>query len=77
MDLANQKEMNAFLALYNARMAAKQLGDEAPFAPNLFSTRDYLEPVPMPYERSSPKVGRNDPCPCGSGRKYKKCCGGV
>ncbi|MHC4123979.1 MAG: SEC-C metal-binding domain-containing protein [Planctomycetota bacterium] len=22
-----------------------------------------------------PKVGRNDPCPCGSGRKYKKCCG--
>jgi uncharacterized protein len=23
------------------------------------------------------KVGRNDPCPCGSGRKYKKCCGGV
>ena len=21
-----------------------------------------------------PKVGRNDPCPCGSGKKYKKCC---
>jgi uncharacterized protein len=27
--------------------------------------------------RSTPKVGRNDPCPCGSGRKYKKCCGGA
>jgi uncharacterized protein len=25
--------------------------------------------------RRGPKVGRNDPCPCGSGRKYKKCCG--
>ncbi len=25
--------------------------------------------------RATPKVGRNDPCPCGSGRKYKKCCG--
>ncbi|MBQ0079754.1 MAG: SEC-C domain-containing protein [Eubacterium sp.] len=25
--------------------------------------------------RESPKVGRNDPCPCGSGKKYKKCCG--
>ena len=25
--------------------------------------------------RSSPKVGRNDPCPCGSGKKHKKCCG--
>jgi uncharacterized protein len=28
-----------------------------------------------PYR--SPKIGRNDPCPCGSGKKYKKCCGRV
>jgi len=28
-----------------------------------------------PTHRDSPKVGRNDPCPCGSGKKYKKCCG--
>jgi hypothetical protein len=27
-----------------------------------------------PYVRPEPKVGRNDPCPCGSGKKYKKCC---
>ena len=27
-----------------------------------------------PFVRSGPKVGRNDPCPCGSGKKYKKCC---
>ena len=27
--------------------------------------------------RNAPKVGRNDPCPCGSGKKYKKCCGGA
>jgi uncharacterized protein len=27
--------------------------------------------------RNTPKVGRNDPCPCGSGKKYKKCCGGA
>jgi preprotein translocase subunit SecA len=25
--------------------------------------------------RTGEKVGRNDPCPCGSGKKYKKCCG--
>ena len=25
--------------------------------------------------RDAPKVGRNDPCPCGSGKKYKRCCG--
>ncbi|MBM63011.1 MAG: preprotein translocase subunit SecA [Acidobacteria bacterium] len=27
--------------------------------------------------RDTPKVGRNEPCPCGSGKKYKKCCGGA
>jgi SEC-C motif-containing protein len=27
------------------------------------------------YRREAPKVGRNDPCPCGSGKKFKKCCG--
>ena len=35
-----------------------------------------LEPqVRLPVTRSQPKVGRNDPCPCGSGKKYKQCCG--
>ncbi len=27
------------------------------------------------FRREAPKVGRNDPCPCGSGKKFKKCCG--
>ena len=32
-------------------------------------------PAPVvTYQRAAPKVGRNDPCPCGSGKKYKKCC---
>ena len=35
--------------------------------------------LPLPpvktVKRETPKVGRNDPCPCGSGKKYKKCCG--
>ena len=29
----------------------------------------------QPYRREHPKIGRNDPCPCGSGKKYKNCCG--
>ena len=41
------------------------------------------EPVEKPGEHTDPvininnvqKAGRNDPCPCGSGLKYKKCCG--
>jgi len=32
-------------------------------------------PSKEPIKRDSPKVGRNDPCICGNGRKYKKCCG--
>lgn len=30
-----------------------------------------------PYKRTTPKIGRNDKCPCGSGKKYKNCCGRV
>jgi SEC-C motif domain protein len=30
---------------------------------------------PKPFVRTERKVSRNDPCPCGSGKKYKKCCG--
>jgi preprotein translocase subunit SecA len=36
------------------------------------------QPLPPPVEpiRAEKKeIGRNDPCPCGSGKKYKKCCG--
>ncbi|MCF7920613.1 MAG: DUF1186 domain-containing protein [Candidatus Cloacimonetes bacterium] len=45
------------------------------------SQRDYCEEIrynnePVkPYVRTGEKIGRNDPCPCGSGKKYKKCCG--
>jgi SEC-C motif-containing protein len=35
----------------------------------------YRDRVPPPPMRADPKVGRNDPCPCGSGKKYKKCHG--
>jgi len=30
---------------------------------------------PSAPTKASPKVGRNEPCPCGSGKKFKKCCG--
>ncbi len=33
------------------------------------------ETNPKPVQREVVKVGRNEPCPCGSGKKYKKCCG--
>jgi uncharacterized protein len=38
-------------------------------------SRSIADELPEPYRRQTAKVGRNDPCPCGSGKKYKKCCG--
>ena len=38
-----------------------------------FDYDDYFEPSASPV-RAEPKIGRNEPCPCGSGKKYKKCC---
>jgi hypothetical protein len=42
----------------------------------LLSRLDAPAAAPPPIVNASPKIGRNDPCPCGSGRKYKKCCSG-
>jgi len=36
--------------------------------------REDSAPASKPVRRCEPRVGRNDPCPCGSGKKYKKCC---
>lgn len=41
------------------------------------SDRRYMRQMdyhPTPLQRRRGRVGRNDPCPCGSGKKFKKCC---
>ncbi len=48
------------------------MGAASPFSPRNEAPDDQ---APAPITRSHDKVGRNDPCPCGSGKKYKKCCG--
>jgi preprotein translocase subunit SecA len=40
-------------------------------------SEEEAQPSMAPGRNQGPKVGRNDPCPCGSGKKYKKCCGRV
>jgi len=53
-------------------------GFEPVFMPNEHDGEEHehqAEPVQEPAR--SDKIGRNDPCPCGSGKKYKKCCGVV
>ncbi len=41
------------------------------------STEAAFSPDVATYRRFAPKIGRNEPCPCGSGKKYKHCCGKI
>lgn len=66
-----------FYAYYELEGVPRQIGERS-----FFQRKDdkiyYVDGValrPEAYRRQAPKVGRNDPCPCGSGKKYKKCCG--
>jgi len=62
-------------------LGAESPTEEAPAGPRQMEpspATDEPEPsinLSMPVQREMPKVGRNDPCPCGSGKKYKNCCG--
>jgi len=65
-----------------AQMAAAQAARTLPLDPNaarrfdqLRSNRGEDSTARQPVRKASEKVGRNDPCPCGSGKKYKKCHG--
>jgi tetratricopeptide (TPR) repeat protein len=60
-----EADATAFKAAEAARTERMRLEREAPLTPD--RPRDTVF-------RLAPKVGRNDPCPCGSGKKYKKCC---
>ena len=56
----------------SAMGAAKQ---QAGMAPEAGHAAPPVRPAPAAAHPDGSKVGRNDPCPCGSGKKYKKCCG--
>ena len=53
---------------------SEEEGDQENFGPRLFGDFDNQASGPQPFRREQPPVGRNDPCPCGSGKKFKKCC---
>jgi uncharacterized protein len=68
----SNKELNFFCGSYkmffeHAHTHFKKLAEEW--------KRKQKPQQPEPTALPSPKIGRNDPCPCGSGLKYKKCCG--
>lgn len=55
----------------------KPLKDQASNALIASVSRSSSKGTALPFKRDEPKAGRNDLCPCGSGKKYKKCCGAV
>jgi hypothetical protein len=64
------------LARLQRWFADDELDEDASESSDDFDDYDYDDDsLPeLPHVREAPKVGRNDPCPCGSGKKYKKCC---
>jgi SEC-C motif domain protein len=66
-----------FMARYREKGKAVQHHEVAEFVKQegRWYFMDGHAPKPVQVHRQGPKIGRNDPCPCGSGKKFKKCCG--
>ena len=60
-----------------SRMRANKAQVDAAGSDYAANENDYIDPTPVKQEpiKVGPKIGRNDPCPCGSGKKYKHCHG--
>jgi len=56
-------------------MNEKNLDTTTPSVKSTCTDTTCCPPKAAPVRRATPKIGRNDPCICGNGRKYKKCCG--
>jgi preprotein translocase subunit SecA len=71
-----QKFIHEEQNVFESRLAPEEMermGSETSVLPGM--RREAREAEPQTVRRDAPKVGRNDPCPCGSGKKYKKCHG--
>ncbi len=72
-EMSNSIQEDTVRILYRIRPANKI---ERERVANVTSTNRGDTPAAKePYKRKEKKIGRNDPCPCGSGKKYKHCCG--
>jgi preprotein translocase subunit SecA len=74
--MADQQRLQDDLQFVHAPVnVLEQMGGEAPQTPAQPSHAPEKEEEHTPFVREQPKVGRNQPCPCGSGKKYKHCHG--
>jgi SEC-C motif-containing protein len=67
-----------FIAAYSVKTTAMKHHEKAEFKKENGQWYFYDGTIvpSHPFIREAPKTGRNDPCPCGSGKKFKKCCEG-
>ncbi len=72
-----EQDMQAMAHRQPARQMPKQMQFNHPSAPNALAAQTTQESAPQktPFVREHRKIGRNEPCPCGSGKKYKQCHG--
>jgi len=73
MDQIREEALSMLFRVQIVRQRPEQLPRPKKKALNLSHGEESAGPVTV--RRREKKVGRNDPCPCGSGKKYKKCCG--
>jgi hypothetical protein len=75
LDALNEKKIDFLMDKYAVISKKITHGTKnKPVSEVFFDDYDDTEEITT-FRRASPKIGRNDPCPCGSGKKYKKCCG--
>ena len=75
-DMTAQIQENTVRYLYNVKISKTPVIRRQDNTANVKTNQDQIEGrAPTTVRRSGKKVGRNDPCPCGSGKKYKNCCG--
>jgi uncharacterized protein len=76
--LATDADGNPMLPIDPVKDAAMLATAHDLIPPTIVAIRQFWreqDPFPAAPLRTGPKIGRNTPCPCGSGRKYKRCCG--
>ena len=71
-EMSNGIQDDTVKTLYRVRVVTEPKREEV--AQPMFTNKDDTD-TKKPVQRKNEKVGRNDPCPCGSGKKYKNCCG--
>jgi len=74
-ELSDNIQAETIRGLFNVRIVDPNMERKPVVNINVVTTNKEEESVKSPKKRKEPKVGRNDLCPCGSGKKYKQCCG--